>query len=312
MSKIKQLQPSYACHIEYVNEKVLDKLFNQYKFVCQPKYDGERLLLHLDEDNTYCTSRRISVKTEEFNEISANLPTLHIKLNLCYTVLDGEIYSKDWSTIAGITKSLPERAIELQKENKVKYAVFDCLFFDGLDIRDMSYEYRYNIAQNVVNLINKEYIHVVESFDVNSRCIAKDLMNKYINLGFEGIVVKNLSAIYGEKNSMLKLKKSITVDCIVYNYTKGNGKYINTIGALCLGYYDLNSESIIHITQCSPGTDAERQNWFENWNNMRYKIVEVKCQEITKKSLRHPVIVRIRDDKNYIMCTKDTIFSDTL
>jgi len=164
-----QLKPNHATHLEYVNQKNIDRLFDTNFMYLQPKFDGERMLLHFDNDKTYCTSRRISKKTNEFRELQDSLPTFQFSVpNYGYTVLDGEIYSKDWSTIAGITKSLPERAIELQKENEAKFAVFDCLFYDGEDIRNQPYHNRLHYAEKFVEKINKSFIDVVETIHVQS------------------------------------------------------------------------------------------------------------------------------------------------
>lgn len=282
---------------------------NEIKVVGQPKYDGERLLVHYHNGKTYCTSRRISIKTNKYNELQANLPTLHAQLKgIGYTVLDGEVYSKDWATIAGITKSLPERAIALQQDNEVKYAVFDCLYFDGQDIRDLPYSERLVIAQNVVTTLNKSNVHLVDTIEILSAKHAGTFMDECIANGFEGAVIKRTDKTYTDKRAMLKLKKSETLDCVVYDKIQGNGKYSDTIGALSLGYYDADKDTIIHITQCAPGTDADRNMWRDNWDSMKLSVVEVKCQEVTKQSLRHPVIIRIRNDKDYTMCTKETIF----
>jgi|SRR5690554_1199084 len=306
---VKQLKPSYAYHAEYVKDKNIKKLFDTNEMIAQPKYDGERMLVHFDNGNTYCTSRRISKKTNRFNELQDNLPTFHATLDLDYTVLDGEIYSKDWSTVAGITKSLPERALILQQENEAKYAVFDCLFFDGEDVRELPYFKRLELAKIVVNQLNKPHMHITESTPVNSREHGIILMDEYIKQGFEGSVLKHLNMAYYEKYAILKLKKSITVDCVVYDKVQGNGKYTDTVGALKLGYYDPEINEIVHITNCAPGSDADRDNWRDSWEELKLSVVEVKCQELTKTSMRHPVIVRLRHDKTYEMCTRETIFN---
>lgn len=308
--RIKQLQPSYAYHVEYVKEKNIKRLFSTNQMIAQKKYDGERLLVHFDNGNTYCTSRRISKKTNRFNELQDNLPTFHATLDLDYTVLDGEIYSKDWSTVAGITKSLPERSLLLQQENEAKYAAFDCLFFDGEDVRELPYFERLELAKIVIKQLNKPHMHITESTPVNSREHGILLMDEYIKQGFEGAVLKHLNMTYDEKYAILKLKKSITIDCVVYDKVQGNGKYTDTAGALSLGYYDPETKEIVHITQCSPGSDADRNNWRDSWEELKLSVVEVKCQELTKTSMRHPVIVRIRHDKTYEMCIRETIFTN--
>ena len=64
------------------------------------------------------------------------------------------------------------------------------------------------------------------------------------------------------------------------------------------------------VTLTLPGTDEERNMWRDHWTELKNSVIEVKCQEITEKSLRHPVFVRFREDKDYKMCTRNTIFKE--
>lgn len=308
--KVIQIWPNHADHISCYNDKFLTKMFDSESMFAQPKYDGERMIMHLDNGNVYCTSRRQSKKTGRMNEVQDTLPFDNLHVDLDYTILDGECYSEDWSHIVGILHSLPERAKALQKETFVKYAVFDCLFYDGKDIRDLPYADRINYARQVLAKLNDERIHFVDCYHINTKDEAFEMMNMFIEQGFEGTVVKSLSRKYYDKAASLKCKKFETIDCVVYDYQQGNGKYADTIGALKIGYYDKASDSIIHISQVNCGSDAERDLWFNNWSTLKNSVIEVKCQEITKKSLRHPVYIRRRADKDYTMCTKDTIFKD--
>jgi ATP-dependent DNA ligase len=125
---------------------------------------------------------------------------------------------------------------------------------------------------------------------------------------------------------MLKIKRFETVDCVVYGYQVGRGKYEGTIGALLIGYYDVDSKKIIHCSKVNCGTDEDRDWWRDYFKananyfdtdspfgiipQEKFKVIEVKCQEITEKSLRHPVYIRRRDDKSIEMCTKETIFKE--
>ena len=92
----------------------------------------------------------------------------------------------------------------------------------------------------------------------------------------------------------------------------GHGKYANTVGALKCGYYDPQTDSIVHVTDVNCGTDKDRDEWRDGLldGSRKYGVIEVKCQQVTKNSLRHPVYMRYRQDKSYKMCTKDTVFED--
>lgn len=324
MIDVKQIKPNHADHISGYKEKWLNELYANECVVAQPKYDGERMLIHFDNHEVACTSRRISKKTNKFMQNEDKLPIISEiakQLDIGYTVLDCECYQKDWSTIVGILHSLPERAIELSKLTPPKFAIFDCLWYDGICLENRPYLERLKYAIKVLQMINHDSMRLVDFIDddfmpnniehvhffksTNEEQLA---MQNAIDKGFEGIVVKSLNKKYRDIGASLKCKKFETVDVVVYDYIKGNGKYSNTVGALSIGYYDPASKTIKHISQVNCGTDTERNIWYENWARLKNSVIEVKCQEVTETSLRHPVYIRLREDKAAEMCTKDTIF----
>ena len=326
--KVKQLAPSHATHISHWNDKFLLPMFEHEIVVAQPKYDGERMLIHFNKGEVYCTSRRFSKKTGRYMENQDKLPILQqlaqkIK-HLDYTVIDCECYAKNWSTIVGILHSLPERAIELQKNDIAQFAVFDCLFYDGKDLRERPYIERLAYTSKVVNDIDYQPLRLIEFMNesyqlkgpqeamfIKSNDDWQRAMNKAVyELGFEGIVIKSLQKTYYDKGALLKCKKFETVDCVITGYQEGNGKYANSVGAMEIGYYDKEKDKFITISRVNCGTDAEREDVNQHRDEYLHSVVEIKCQEITDKSLRHPVFVRFRPDKSYTMCTKDTIFKE--
>lgn len=327
---VKQIKPNHCDHISGYKEKYLNEMFANEFVVAQPKYDGERMLIHLENDEVACTSRRISKKTNKFMQNEDKLPELVSKWKeisathqLGYTILDCECYQKDWSTIVGILHSLPERATKLCELNPPKYSVFDCLWFDGECLMDVPYITRLKYAKRVVEMFNWPQMHLVKFMNddlmpdtlthchfVNSIEEEQTAMQNAIALGFEGIVIKSLQRKYFDVGASLKCKKFETVDVVVYDYVQGNGKYSDTVGALSIGYYDPATQSIKQISQVNCGTDDERNVWRDNWAQLKNSVIEVKCQEVTEKSLRHPVYIRRRDDKDYTTCTKDTIFKE--
>lgn len=311
----KQIQPNHADHISYYKDDFIKTIFDEGA-VAQLKYDGERMLIHINGDKIYCTSRRFSKKTGQYMENQDKIPIVNeifkefINQHLGYTVIDCECYSKDWSTVAGILHSLPERAIELQKENPVKFACFDCLYYDGKDLREERYLDRLAYLPKVLQFVKDRNCHPVNIMLVNSKQSVNTLMNFAIEQGFEGIVVKSLQRKYYDKGASLKCKKSETVDVVVVGYQDGRGKYEGQVGALKIGYYEPSTSEFVCISNVNCGTDEDRLDWTNNKDALLHSVIEVKCQEITKKSLRHPVIVRRRPDKTFEMCTKETIFKE--
>lgn len=166
-------------------------------------------------------------------------------VRLGYTVIDCECYSNTWSDIVGILHSLPERAHILQQTTVVKFAVFDCIWFDGEDVSNKPYKERYNLAKIIVNMLqstlyNDTRFHLVKNIDVCSLQEACSIAEQHWNAGQEGVVVKSLEKAYYDKGAMLKIKRSETVDLVVYDWQYGTGKYSDTVGALRVGYYDDN------------------------------------------------------------------------
>lgn len=324
--KVKQIWPAHADHISCYNDRFLLPMYEHEMVIAQPKYDGERMLIHINNGEVYCTSRRYSKKTNRYMENQDKLPILQEKLKdikLGYTVLDCECYAKDWSTIVGILHSLPERAVELQKQDTARFAVFDCVFYNGKDMRNEPYINRLAKAKEVVELINYEPLHFVKFMndsympdDCSNATFIKSneqwqkCMQNAVDIGFEGIVIKSLQKSYYDKGAILKCKKFETVDCVIIGYQQGRGKYENTIGALEIGYYDADTNKFVKIANVNCGSDKQRDMINACRLKYLYTVVEVKCQEITERSLRHPVFVRLRDDKDYTMCTKDTIFKE--
>lgn len=322
-----QIQPNHADHIGGYKLEYLENMFKNEPVIAQPKYDGERMLIHFVGDKVFCTSRRISKKTGCFTRLEDKLPQL-IKeysqhASIPYTVLDCECYGKTWSESASVLHSLPERAIELQQHVHLKFAAFDCLYANSYDIREYTYVDRLVQTKKVVEELNISNVHFVSFMDnhssindyahaalINSFDDAMTCMTNAINAGYEGIVVKSLARRYYDKAASLKCKKFETVDVVVCDYNRGSGKYANTVGALIVGYYD--NGNIVPIAKVSCGTDADRDMWRDNWDTLKGTVLEVKCQEITNRSLRHPVYVRQRLDKNATECTKNTIFKEEI
>lgn len=325
MSNVIQIQPNHADHISLYREQYLKDMFEHEAVIAQPKYDGERMLIHFVDDYVFCTSRRISKKTGEYMRNEDKLPQLlseySKKARVPYTVLDCECYAKTWSESASVLHSLPQRAIELQKTIDIKFAIFDCLYFMGDDIRHETYAQRLIQAQAITSMLNIRGMHMASFMNTNDHVDsmqhcglissydeAMTCMQNAIASGFEGVVIKSLERAYYDKGASLKCKKFETVDVVVCDYNMGTGKYSNTVGALIVGYYD--NGKIVPIARVNCGTDADRDMWRDNWDKLKGTVLEVKCQEITCKSLRHPVYIRQRLDKNAAECTKNTIFKE--
>jgi DNA ligase-1 len=120
-----------------------------------------------------------------------------------------------------------------------------------------------------------------------------------IEAGFEGIMIKDLDAIYECKRSVswLKQKPFIEVSLEVTDVEEGTGKNEGRLGALvCSGSDD--GKAI--VVNCGSGfSDSDRIEFWNSRDSLPGQIVEVRADAITQNqdgtySLRFPRFLRFR------------------
>jgi ATP-dependent DNA ligase len=122
-----------------------------------------------------------------------------------------------------------------------------------------------------------------------------DYFNEVTNAGGEGVVLKQLDAVYqpDKRNSSLmkiKLEDTFDLECINIFHTVGDKGYDNLNATL-------RRKSGVIITVRIP-KDEDRILFEENPMYIIGNIVEVKCMcELPDGKLREPRFVRVRDDK---------------
>lgn len=110
----------------------------------------------------------------------------------------------------------------------------------------------------------------------------------------EGFVLKN-----GNLKDWYKFKPRKTIDLIVQGFTVGTGKYSNQLGALQC--YTTEGYEVANV---SGMTDTQRSYFSMHSDKVIGKVIEVEYQNVGANGrLRHPVFVRLRDDKEPNQCS---------
>lgn len=140
--------------------------------------------------------------------------------------------------------------------------------------------------------------------------VVDQLCDLVTNCGAEGLMINRPQATYEHKrtNSLLKYKKSKTMDMRVSDVFEGTGKYAAALGSmLCTA--QLPNGDCISANVGTGISDEQRCQWYMHPNDIIGKIVEVEYFDLSQNksalgtnsySLRFPRLKKVRTDKNDI------------
>ncbi len=275
-------------------------------WVYEEKYDGYRLLAYKEGERVTLLSRNQKDRTASFADIARAVAKLPAR-SLC---LDGEAVAFD--------RELVSRFQLLQQGNEPSlYAVFDCLWLDGRDLRGDPLPVRRAAVERVVD--GSERLFPSRRLSANGLTAYRQATKK----GFEGLVAKDPTSPYveGRTTRWLKLKVQQEEEFVIGGYTapEGTRPYF---GALLLGAYakdglhhvgsvgtgfTLKTLAGLHArlkklaTPASPFVDLKRRAG-ATWVRPEL-IAQVLFQEWTDdQKLRQPVYLGLRDDKDPREC----------
>jgi bifunctional non-homologous end joining protein LigD len=294
--------------------------FHKPGWVYEAKYDGYRILAYKEGSRVRLYSRNAIDRTDRFFDIAAAMSTLRPSTLL----LDGEVSVFDREGVSRF------QLLQNLGEGKSVFAVFDCLYKDGQDLRRRPLSERRvaleeslalnKLANKSRNKANKNKVGGNQVLVPSSR-LASDGLQAYrlaIKRKFEGLVAKDLSSPYveGRSSFWLKVKVHQEDEFVIGGYTEPSGSRSH-FGALLLGAYDrgklcfvgkvgtgFNQENLgmlskkFHplVRQQSPFVDPPRDR---DVTFLSPKLVaQISYQEWTAdKKLRQPVFLGLRDDK---------------
>ncbi len=144
-------------------------------------------------------------------------------------VIDGELYNHDlkenFNEIVSLVKKVKVTEKELTESRaKIKYYIYDIYFPDK---PDLNYSQRWDLIKK--NFDNIEGLVVLDYIITDASQINENLLNKYLEQKYEGIVIKNPLAPYqhGKTKNLLKYKKFIDAEYKIVDFLDGRGKRMN-------------------------------------------------------------------------------------
>lgn len=271
------------------------------KKIVEPKHDGVRVIIFYNSVTKKCqVVSRNNKEYKNFKHIEEEIIDLKFPKSL---MLDGEIVSDSFQKLS---KQL-QRKEDVDCSDAI-YHVFD-IVCDGQKPLIERKLFSKLICENFTS--GKILYSGFEEHCVTDEKLAlqyyENLMNEYVNKGYEGIVIKEpLSDYMYEKSKFwIKMKKTETIDLEIVGFCEGEGKYKNMLGNLILEGYDENFPGKYFKVNVGVGISDEIREYV--WNNKEKfinKKAEILFDSITRAnnsetySLRFPRFLKIRMDKS--------------
>ncbi|MFH1126186.1 MAG: ATP-dependent DNA ligase [Candidatus Altiarchaeota archaeon] len=288
------------------------------------KYDGARVQIHKNVSRVELYTRRLENVTKQFPEL---VKSSFENINAKEAIIEGEIVA-----IKSLEDRHPRPFQDLSRRIKRKYDIdqmvkkipievnlFDLIYLNGESKIEQSFSERRRLLEEVVS--------ATESFRLSEQLVtedeekAEDFYEHAIDLGHEGVMIKNMSAPYkpgSRVGYMYKLKPVMeSLDLIISGATWGEGRRAHWFGSFLLSAHDPAKGEFLEIGRL--GTGLTDEQFKEMTELLRPLVIEEKGQEVKIKpkivveviyeeiqhsptytsgyALRFPRLVRIRNDK---------------
>lgn len=227
------------------------------------KYDGERVQLHKQGNEFKYFSRSLKpVLPHKISHFKDYIPKAFPHGN--DLILDSEILMVDTET----GKPLPFGSLGKHKKVEFKDAtvclfVFDCIYYNGEVLSHKPLKLRKKILQdNMVEI--KNHIMFSEMKEIHKADDLTRMIAKALQLGLEGLVLKDLKSIYEPgKRHWLKVKKDYlfdgamadSADLIVLGAWYGTGKKGGMMSVFLMGCHDPYTKKFKTVTKVHTGHD---------------------------------------------------------
>jgi DNA ligase D-like protein (predicted ligase) len=224
--------------------------FSQKGWFFEPKLDGERCLALRNGGDVQLFSRNQKLLNQKYPE----LVNAFGNQKLQRFAVDGEIVTFD----GGVTSfsKLQQRmqvrypSEELRRRIPVWIYLFDLLYMDGYDIRQVPLRYRKELLRRALDF--HDPICFTEHRETAGEAYYKQACRKR----WEGILEKNSESVYVSKRSRewLKVKCIREQEFVIGGYTDPKGQRVG-FGALLVGYYE--DGKLMHAGKVGTGFDEE-------------------------------------------------------
>ena len=275
--------------------------FDRRGWIYEEKYDGIRILAYKEGKDVKLLTRNDIDRTKGFPEVVDAIR----RLKPATLLLDGELVIFD-------RKKVSRFQLLQQGKGEAVYAVFDCLYQQGKDLRRQPLSERRAAMEKSLGR---------SGVLIPSRRLATNGLEAYREAkkrDFEGLVAKDASSLYfeGRSTNWLKVKVHQEDEFVIGGFTKPAGTRKH-FGALLLGAYQ--GGKLHYVGKVGTGFDEDLlASLFKKFTPLKIVrstfvdpprerdvtyiqpklVAQISFQEWTADmKLRQPVFLGLRDDK---------------
>jgi ATP-dependent DNA ligase len=176
------------------------------KIIVQPKLDGCRCIVEVKNGRATAYTRKGDVMVIQLDHILNSLVKTVAQSSFDTLIIDGELYcdpeTMSFNELNGLIKKQSATTDQLERRKLIKYHIYDVMLAQG-------YEKRIKIIANFAS----EHVQVIESKEI----IATDSniqieLERWLELGYEGLMIRQLGMPYENKRSWQLVKVKIFSD----------------------------------------------------------------------------------------------------
>ena len=258
----------------------LEQMIDSGNYLFGLKTDGNWSRAVITPERQALQTRGISTVTKTYGEIQDKVLFWDDVCNAFKhtTVILGEVYlpgaiDKD---VGSILRCLTPKALARQKDNPLRWRIFDVLALDGDDYMDQPFEYRISHIPEVVGRINSPLVEGVEYYEMDDQFF--DRMGEIFAAGGEGCVCYKKDSIYipGKRGphawDTVKVKQEISseIDAFISGIVPGEKLYTGKdLGTWQLWENQRTAEKLVGSQFGEYRTGGSyipvTKNYFNNW-----------------------------------------------
>ena len=267
--------------------KEFDGTYTSDIICCQPKLDGIRCNIHLENNEVKAISRKnnpfytVEHIKNALKEVLLEYPTLHF---------DGELYNHvfhdDFNKVVSLVKK--EKLNEDDTNEVIQYVRYNVYDLWDDNNPNMTFEERNELINNILQDI--PYVDIVDTRWVNNMEEVEACFNEFVGNGYEGAILrKNEPYEHKRSKNLLKYKKFNEEEFEILDICEGKIK-----GYAEYAWIQLPNDLVCKATFSYSNEECEKI--LNDKNNIIGQLATVKFFGYTKDGkLRFPVLKAIRN-----------------